>query len=106
MATSKINNPMAWKLQGTASGQNTIALPSDFNELMWVVTYGTYFFQGIVCKSDVSVSDIYPRFTFYYNSSNYCGGYVRVNASTIRVDVLNENGASKLSSASLKLYYR
>lgn len=102
------NNPLAWKLAGTASGTNTVAMPTDYNEVMLVVTgYSTYYFTMIIPKSEISSTNVYPRFANYYNTSNNAGGYCEVNNSTAKLSAFTENnGNVVVSQATFKLYYR
>lgn len=99
---------LEWKLKGTATGNNTVAMPTDYNEIMLVATgYSTYFFTAIVPKSEISSSNIAPRFASYYNASNNAGGYWLVNSSTASLGSYQENGGNNvLSQATFKLYYR
>ena len=106
MATSKINNPMAWKLKGTASGQNTVTMPTDYNEIMLVCEKSTFYFTVIISKNEINASFIYPRFAYIYSASNYCGGYFKVNSSTANLDNMMDSGANIVSQATCKLYYR
>lgn len=107
MATSTIRNPMAWKLQGTASGTgSTVNMPTDYNEIMLVAIYSTTSFFVTVPKSEISSTAIYPRFATYYNASSNAGGYFTVNSSTASIGSLVQNSGQAVTGATFKLYYR
>lgn len=107
MATSEIKNPMAWKLQGTATGTgSTVDMPADYNEIMLVALYATSSFFTVVPKNEISSTAIYPRFATYYNASSNAGGYFTVSSSTASIGSLVQNGGQSVTGATFKLYYR
>ena len=98
---------LEWKLKGTVTGANTIALPTEYSEIMLVATYSTYHFSAIIPKAEISASYIYPRFASYYNTSNNAGGYFTLNNASASIGNFSENnGTNRLPSATFKLYYR
>ena len=107
MATSKINNPMAWKLAGTATGSNTVSMPTEYNEILLWAQRSTTYFTAVVPKAEISASTVYPRASFYYRADMNDGIYFEVNSSTAKLGQWVQNGGnSVISSATFKLYYR
>lgn len=107
MATSKINNPMAWKLAGTASGNAKVTMPTEYSEILLWAQKGTTYFTEVVPKNEISASSIYPRFAFYYRADVCVGGYFEVNSTDACCSQWVENGGtSYLTQVTFKLYYR
>ena len=108
MGKTTIKNSMTWKLAGTAPGGTNITMPTDYKEIMLVATgYSTYYFTAIIPKSEISSSNMYPRFASYYNASSNAGGYWNLTNSTVKLEnyVVN-GGTSVVAQATCKLYYR
>lgn len=109
MATSKINNPMAWKLAGTATADTPVNMPTEYNEIMLAAKRNTTYFYVTVPKAEIPTdgSNIFPRFAFYYSGSVNEGGYFSVNKSNARLgQYVYNSGNNGLSTATFKLYYR
>lgn len=97
---------MAWKLAGTATGTNTVNMPTEYNEILLAAKRNTTYFYVTVPKAEV-VGEIYPRFAFYYRADIADAGYFTVNSSTAKLGqwVVN-GGTSVVNEATFKLYYR
>lgn len=107
MATSKINNPMAWKLAGTATNNNTVSMPSDYNEILLWGLYGTVLFSAVVPKQEINNTGTYPRCAFYYNASTNEAVAFKVTSTEAKIESWYYNsGNARTSGLTFKLYYR
>jgi len=107
MATSKINNPMAWKLAGTATGNNPVTMPTDYNEVLLWGLYGTVLFSAVVPKQEISNTGATPRGSFYYNASNNESIIFKVTSTEAKIEGWYYNsGSVRTSGLTFKLYYR
>lgn len=100
-------NPLAWKLQGTATGTTSIAMPTDFNEILLVGKMGAYYWTAVVPKDEISDTAILPRSASYYNTSANAFITWRVTKTAMRLELCTENsGTDRTSVTTVKLYYR
>lgn len=107
MATSTINNPMAWKLAGTATNNNTVSMPSDYNEILLLGSYGTVQFFAVVPKQEINNTGTYPRCATYYNASNNEAITFKVTSTEAKIEGWYYNGGNaRTSGLTFKLYYR
>lgn len=98
---------LEWKLKGTASGNNTVAMPSDYNEILLWGSYGTVLFTAVVPKQEISSTAIYPRNSFYYNASTNEAVTFKVASTEAKIESWYYNsGNARTSGMIFKLYYR
>lgn len=106
MATSTIQST-GWKLAGTATGTNTVTMPTEYNEILLLAYRATTYLSIVVPKAEISSTSIYPRSGFYYRSDINDGAYFEVNSSTANLGRwYANNGAEVSSQVTFKLYYR
>ena len=107
MATSKINNPLAWKLAGTATNNNVVAMPTEYNEILLWGSYNTIQFSVVVPKQEISSTAIVPRGAEYYNASNNESVAFKVTSTEAKIEGWYYNGGNaRTSGLTFKLYYR
>lgn len=110
MATSvikRVNMGTSWKLQGTATDTNLVALPSEYEELLLVgrVDANNYWFSAIVPKAEVESTVRYPRTGFAYNASSNANCTFRINKSEAGIYLITHNNGTTLTGT-FRLYYR
>lgn len=108
MGNTIINkNPLAWKLAGTATNNNTLLMPSDYNEILLWGSYSTIQFSAVVPKQEISSTAIYLRGTEYYNSTNNESIAFKVTSTEAKIEGWYYNGGNaRTSGVTFKLYYR
>ena len=108
-----------WKEAGSATGINTITLPSSYNELLvtcepdysssgWVATNVNYpILLGTIPRNILSSTGKYIALTNFYSNSNgyqYCEVYA--DLSSLKLFQATMNGASQTAYYKTTVYYR
>lgn len=107
MGKTIIKNPMTWKLAGTATNNNTVAMPTEYNEVLLWGVYSTVQFTAVVPKQEISNTGTYPRCATYYNASNNEAVIFKVTSTEAKIEGWYYNGGNaRTSGVTLKLYYR
>ena len=104
------NSSLEWKLVGSASGKNTINLPSNWNELSITTIFGTSICTAHVLRSslDFSLGTLLPNGSGGYISTN--GGSVFSNynltQNTLSLRNLYDVGKDVSTNSTTKVYYK
>lgn len=98
---------LEWKLKGTATNNNTVAMPTEYNEVLLWASYGTVYFSAVVPKSEISNTAVFPRGSFYYNASNNEAITFKATSTEAKIETWHYNGGNvRTSDLTFKLYYR
>lgn len=106
--TTAINSALSWKFLGEKSGQDAIALPETFNELLCIVKINnsnTYEIPLLVPATHLSTTPQSFNGGYYANASG--SAYCRVSVSSISANLQQAylNG-SPGSGSKVYYYYR
>lgn len=106
-----IDDSMTWKLVGTATGTNSITIPSNAKEIYILANVHNRFVTSTILISALSTTPIRVNMTGgYYNltvgDTDYVMACVDVTNTTVNLSIAVRDNTNYLSSATIYVYYR
>lgn len=104
-----LTDKTTWKYLGKTSGDNSIAVPSDYREILVYLSdqeTTEYALPLYICKDIVDTGKKYFVCGFYYASSNYVGAQAYCDGTNMKVASYFSKGASILANARGQWFYR
>ena len=97
---------LGWKSLGSASGTNTISLPSGWKELNMCVYISNVYIPLFISRSWLESSTNYVRGGYYSSSQYNLGTTVVVSSGSAYIQKIDQNGSDVTSNGKLKILYR
>lgn len=102
-----INDSQKWKFVGSATGQNAISLPENFNELYVIMEMNSVYFYFYVINEVLSGDSIMFREGYYYSDDYNASVSLYISNKTVKIQKAAQNKATDYTStSSIKVWRR